>query len=62
MPDQIVLVTRGEYSDTEVIAAAADEATAKAYADQWNLDNIDRLSGRPAAVGERVPFIAAGAR
>jgi hypothetical protein len=59
MPDQVALVTRGEYSDMEVIAVAEDTATARAYADRWNLDNIDRLSGRPAAAGWLVPFIAA---
>jgi hypothetical protein len=62
MPDQVALVTRSEYDEVETIAVAEDMATAQAYADQWNLDNINNLSGRPAAAGWLVPFIAAGAR
>jgi hypothetical protein len=63
MPDEVVLVTTGEYADRRVIAVAEDEETAQRYADRWTLDSFGVEAsgyGRRAEAGERVPFVRTG--
>lgn len=60
----VVLITTGEYGEVRTVAVAESEAAAQAWADRYNLDNLDAIRGGAyqAVVGERVPFAAAGAR
>lgn len=61
---EVFLITAGEYLDHRVIAVAETAEGGQAWADHWNLDNLDHIGSDAdkAVVGERVPFIAGGDR
>lgn len=63
-PTEVYLITAGEYLDERTIAVAETREAGQAWADRWNLDNLDNFASGAdkAVVGERVPFIAAGTR
>jgi hypothetical protein len=64
MMTEVHLITAGEYLDERTIAVAETAEAGQAWADRWNLDNLDHIASAAdkAVVGAKVPFIPAGGR